>query len=157
MGVFWGCAWVSVKISESCTCTLWWLKWFPPFWCQTSHFACVPNSVFLRVYFHYEDPSFVTPNPSCSSLSSVSFPFCIVDKCLSISASSVVVNRLHGVLALQKACQVCVRCESLFYCAEAFSSCSPPLTLPHSGWGCMCFRALSTLYLEITLHFAVNP
>lgn len=88
----------------------------------------------LRVYFHYEDPSFVTPNPSCSSLSSVSFPSCIVDKCLSISASSVVVNRLHGVLALQKACQVCIRCESLFYCAEAFSSCSffPP-SLPHSG------------------------
>lgn len=74
-----------------------------------------------------------------SSLSSVSFPICILDKCLSISASSVVMNRHHVVLALQE--NLSTLCPLLvpFYCAEAFSSCSS--SPPFFPWSGVCISA----------------
>lgn len=77
-------------------------------WLHQLHF-------FFRIYCCSQGPNFVTSSPTSSPLCPISFPFSIVEKWLSISASSLAMNRLHGVLTLQKkVCHICVHCESLF-------------------------------------------
>lgn len=109
---------------------------------QTSHFPArqIQFSLAYAVTMKIQALSYPIHPPPPST--PAHFPVCIVDKCLSILASSVVMNRLRGVLARQESlssfCPLCVP----FYCAEAFSSCSlSPPTLPQSGWGCVYISA----------------
>lgn len=110
----------------------------------------------VRMEFSFlrrRDPGFAT---SSWNSSSIKLLVGIVNKWLSISASTVVMNRLHGVLTLQEGLSsLCPQWAPFLPCWSIYQLLSPHTP---SEWVRMCvfvyFRALSALYLEITLHFA---